>query len=275
MSDFRLIVAVSNPASVDQLTRMGSALARANDGSLIITSVVDLPAQIPVRADHNDLGPQQEAIVERALSIAESVGVPAEGHAPPSHRPARSIVSLVEDTDAAGLLVGADECIPFEESLLGRTVLERIIERAPCDVYVEQIGPGPAVTGDSVLVPVAEGAHAEAVLEVASDIGMACDMRVHLVTVVTPDADVQKIEQTEQRLRTYLSSDIECAGEVAVIPGENVVDTLVRLTGEHDVTVLGATEDSTVVQLLVGTVSTGLAKRSQNTLLLVSSNSES
>lgn len=270
MNDYRLVVAVSNPASVDSLTRMGCALARANDGSLTITSVVELPAQIPVRADHDDLGSQQEAIIERALSIADSAGVPAEGKAPPSHRPVQSIVSLVEDTDAAGLLVGSDERIPFEESLFGRTGLERLIEQAPCDVYVEQIGPSPAVPGDSVLVPVADGAHAEGVIDMAADIGRASDMRVHLVTVVSPDVDVHTIEQTEQRLRTYLNAEIKATGEVAVIPGESVVDTLVELTGEHDMTVLGATEESTFTQLLSGTVPAGLAKRSQNTLLLVS-----
>jgi len=268
MSDYRLVVAVSNPASVDPLVRMGSALARANNGSIIITSVTAVPPHIPVTAD-DKFASQQEAIIDRALSVADSLGVPAEGEVPPSHRPVRSIVSLVENTDAAGLLIGSDKLIPFEESLLGRTVPERITERAPSDVYVEQIGPGPAVPGDSVLVPVADGAHAEAMLEVASDIGTAYDMRVHLVTVVSPGADVHTIEQKEQRLRTYLNSEIKCIGKITVIPGESVVDTLVELTGRHDVTVLGATEDSTLTQLLSGTVPAGLAKRSQNTLLLV------
>jgi hypothetical protein len=36
MSDYRLVVAVSNPASVDPLVQMGSPLARANNGSLIM-----------------------------------------------------------------------------------------------------------------------------------------------------------------------------------------------------------------------------------------------
>ena len=40
MSDYRLVVAVSNPASVDPLVRIGNALARANNGSLIIVSHV-------------------------------------------------------------------------------------------------------------------------------------------------------------------------------------------------------------------------------------------
>lgn len=193
--------------------------------------------------------------------------MPAEGKAPPSYRPVRSIISLVEDTDAAGLLVGSDERIPFEESLFGRTDLERIIEQVPFDVYVEQIGSSPAVLGDSVLVPVADGAHAETVMDVAADIGRACDMRVQLVTVVSSSADVHTIEQTEQRLRTYLNTEIEAIGEVVVIPGESVVDTLVELMGEHDVTVLRATEESTLPQVLSGTVPAGLAKRSQNTLL--------
>lgn len=268
MSDYCLLVAVSNPASVDPLVRMGGTLARANNGSLIITSVTEIPDQIPVKADTN-LGAQQEAILERALSVADSVGIPAEGKAPPSHKPSRSIASLVEDTDPAGLLVGADERVPFEKSLLGRTVLERIIERVPCDVYVEQIGPGPALPGDSLLVPVADGAHPEAVLDVASDIGKVHDMRVHLVTVVSPGAELPTIEQTESRLRTYVTSEIEASGEVSVIPAESIVETLVELTGEHDMTVLGAPDDSTLSQLLAGTVPAGLADRGQNPLLMV------
>lgn len=270
MSNDCFVVAVSNPASVDPLIRMGSAFAQANNGRLTVTSVTELPAQIPVRTD-DKLAVQQEAIIDRALSVADSLGVPAEGKSPPSHRPARSIVSLVENTDATGLLVGSDKLVPFKESFLGRTVLERIIKQVSCDVYVEQIGPGPAVPGDSILVPLADGAHADTVVEVATDVGRAYEMRVHLVTVVPPAADVQTIDQTEQRLRTYLPSERESTGEVAVaaVPGEGIVETLVELTADHDLTVLGATEDSTLTQLLSGTVPAGLAKRSQNTLLLV------
>ncbi|MEF8780870.1 MAG: universal stress protein [Haloferacaceae archaeon] len=268
MSDGRLVVAVSNPASVDPLIRMGSALARTKNGSLTVTSVTELPTQIPVTAE-DEHGTQQEAIIERALSVADSLGVPAEGRAPPSHNPSRAIVSVVENEDAAGLLVGASELIPFEESLLRPTSLERIIEHVSCDVYVERIGPTPAVPADSILVPTANGAYADSVIEVAADIGRECDMHVHIVTVPSPAADVQTIERIEQRLRTSLPSEMATTSEVSVIPGESVVETLVEMTGEHDMTVLGATEDSTLRQLLSGTVPAGLAKRGRNTLLLV------
>lgn len=89
------------------------------------------------------------------------------------------------------------------------------------------------------------------------------------MTVVSPGADVHTIGQKEQRPRTYLNSEIKYIGKITVIAGESVVDTLVELTGGHDVTVLEATEDSIFTQLLSSTVPAGLAKRSQNTLLLV------
>ena len=60
MSDYRLVVAVSNPASGDPLVRMGSALARANNESLI-TSGTAVPPHIPVTAD-DKFASQQEAI---------------------------------------------------------------------------------------------------------------------------------------------------------------------------------------------------------------------
>ena len=61
MSDYRLVVAVSNPASGDPLVRMGSALARVNNESLITTSVTAVPPHIPVTAD-DKFASQQEAI---------------------------------------------------------------------------------------------------------------------------------------------------------------------------------------------------------------------
>lgn len=268
MSDACFVVAVANPSSVDPLVRMGSGLARAENGKLTITSVSELPAQVPATAD-GKRPYQQEAIIDRAVSVADSLGVPAEGRVPPSHNPAQSIVSLVENTDAAGLLVGSDDAVPFEESLLGRTLSERIIDDVSCDVYVEHIGPAPAVPGDSILVPVADGAHTDTVITVATDIARAYDMDIELVTVVSPDADIYTIEQTERRLRTHLPGEMKSSEEVAAVPGERVVETLVDLTGDHDVTVLGATEESTLRQFLSGTVPAGLVKRSQNTLLLV------
>lgn len=72
MSDYRLIVGVSNPASVDPLLRMGGALARANNGSIIITSVTEVPPQIPVTAD-DTLASQQEAIISRSHRVRVSV----------------------------------------------------------------------------------------------------------------------------------------------------------------------------------------------------------
>lgn len=270
MSSERFVAAVSNPASVEPITRIGCALARANNGSLILTSVTNVPEQIPT-TDNHPLASQSEAVIERALSMADSLGVSADGRIPPSHKPSRSIVSLVENIDATGLILGANEHVPFEQSLLGRTFLERVINQAPCDVFVEQIGPVSALPGDSVLVPIAGGTHADTVTDVAVDIGRAYDMDIHPVTVVSPDTDVHQIGQIEQRLRTRFSDDIAATREPLVIPSEDVVGTLVELTGDHDATVMGATAESTATKLMSGTVPAGLAKRTQNTLLLVDS----
>lgn len=98
------------------------------------------------------------------------------------------------------------------------------------------------MSGDSALIPVVDGAYAEVVLEVASDVGMVYDTRV---IPWLSCAWVLACTQSNGRKAalTYLSSESRYTGEVAVSPDEAVADTLVGLTGEHDVTVLGATED--------------------------------
>jgi hypothetical protein len=90
----------------------------------------------------------------------------------------------------------------------------------------------------------------------------------YLVAVLSPGTDVYTIEQKKAAL-AYPNSEIRYTGEVAVSPDETVADTLVGSTGEHDVTVLGATEGPGLVQFLSGTVPAVFTNRGQDALLLV------
>lgn len=67
------------------------------------------------------------------------------------------------------------------------------------------------------LVLVANAGYADTVVGMASDVGRTDDMLIHLVAVVSIGPDVRMIKQTEQRLRTCLSSEIESTGESTVI----------------------------------------------------------
>lgn len=88
------------------------------------------------------------------------------------------------------------------------------------------------------------------------------------MAVLSPGTDVYTIEQKKAAL-AYPNSEIRYTGEVAVSPDETVADTLVGSTGEHDVTVLGATEGPGLVQFLSGTVPAVFTNRGQDALLLV------
>jgi nucleotide-binding universal stress UspA family protein len=272
MSEYCVVVAVSNPASVDPLTKMGCTLAEANDGIIKIASVKQTPPQLPA-ATYDEFGSKEEAIIDRALAVADSFDARTEGVTPFSRDTAESIVSLIDRVDASALLVGASELTPFKESWLGRSLIETITERVTCDVYAERIGPGLAVPGGSILVPIADGTHADAVVRVATDIGRVHDMRVELVTVVSPTADPQTISRSEKRLRAHVPDGSDPTVQTDVVLGDSIVATLVELTGDHDVTVLGATEQSSFEQLLSGTIPTALARRSRNPLVLVNSSS--
>lgn len=96
-------------------------------------------------------------------------------------------------------------------------------------------------------------------------------MDVNLVTVLSEEADMQRIRRSEQQLRAYQADETDAVVHADVVLGETIVETLVEMTGDHELTVLGATEQSTLRQFLSGTIPTGLAKRGKNPLLLVDS----
>ncbi|WIV66153.1 universal stress protein [Natrialbaceae archaeon AArc-T1-2] len=301
--EYRLLVAVSNPETVDQLLRTARDLATLRNGSIHVVSVVDKPYQSPFRlfddeTIRREYASEHSAIIDRAIEIGDDADVEVTGSVVVARRAVDGILETVTDVDADELLVGWHQSTRPTETVLGTTV-DALVERAPCDLLVERIGET-ADGVDSVLVPVADSTHAELATRVGYAIAVANDARVLVLSVATDDADRSRAHEnvrtvTEKLTNAAIASDISGTdervdgGDVAdaddpshervaeptvagvdgtVLTDEDVVGAIVDEAEHHDVVAMGATRGGALRRRLVGSIAQQVARRSDCTLLL-------
>jgi len=182
---------------------------------------------------------------------------------------ADGILSAVEETDPAALVVGWHGRSRRTDALLGTTV-DRLVERARCDPYIERIG-READGVDSVLLPVADGPHVRVAATAARAIAERNGARVHVLSVETPGSTAAGTgtgtggSEYVAEARGLLEAGADAAGvsqggtveartvpvETEVVEAEDVTDALVTAAADHDVVVLGATRQGPLIRSCV------------------------
>jgi nucleotide-binding universal stress UspA family protein len=283
-ADGPVLVAVGNPEHVEQLVRTAGDLARGRSGTVRVVTVVAKPRDSPfgVFADETirrEFAGESHELVERAVAPPDVV---VEREVVVARSIAGGILGTVRETDPAALVVGWQGPSRRTDALLGTTV-DRLVERAPCDLYVERVGREADGVG-SVLLPVAGGPHVRAAATAARAIAERNDARVHVLSVVTdrsaPGTGSPVAAGHVAEARGLLGADGERgasdAGTVEsrvpvvaeTVDAGDVTDALVEAAADHDVVVMGATRQGPLRGRLVGSVPRRVVDRTDATVIL-------
>jgi nucleotide-binding universal stress UspA family protein len=263
---YRIAVAVGNPDHAEQLTRTAMDVARERDGEVFVVGVLVKPQESPFALFTDEVvtrkfGGERRAVLDRAMEVAAGSGVPVSGRLFVADSVARGVLHAVEVTNCDCLLVGWQER-NRESAVLGTNV-DALVRRASCDVLVEKIG-AVADGVEAVLLPVAEGAHADLAASVARAIAVANDARVDLLRVVAGDHEGAEARGLLSRTADQLS-DVEV--ETVVREG-GVADAIVAESERRDVTVLGATRTGLVRRQFVGSIPQEVGRRADGTVIM-------
>ncbi len=193
-SDYRIAVAVADPANAAQLTRTAVDIARERGGDVLVLRVLVTERQSPFALYNDDViirefGGKEQEILDRVVETAQGA-VPVSGQLLVSFDVARALTNAVVEFDCDALVVGWQAREGPSEIVLGSNI-DRLVARTPCDVLVEKLGPAESV--DSILVPVAEGPHAELAADVARAIAVANDAKIRLLRVGEEDTAIERL----------------------------------------------------------------------------------
>jgi len=261
-SEYRIAVAVADPANAAQLTRTAVDIARERDGDVLVLRVLVTERQSPFALYNDDViirefGGKEQEILDRVVETARGV-VPVSGQLLVSHDVARALTNAVVEFDCDALVVGWQARERPSEIVLGSNV-DRLVARTPCDVLVEKLGPADAV--DSILVPVAEGPHAELAADVARAIAVVNDADINLLRVGEEDTAVE-------RLLASIAARVAPANVQREVRTGSVTETVVEEASNHDITILGSTRQGMLRRQLVGSVPQAVGRRADTTVII-------
>lgn len=261
---YTLVVAVSNPANVEQLMRTAVDVARVNEGEIRVISVIHKPPTSPFLLFPDDRIKQEFAgdhrtVLDRAVASAEDSPVPVRRSLLVGSDVSDTILSTVETVDAAALLIGWRERPRPRDIVLGRTV-DPVVSRAPCDVYVERVGTT-ADGMDAILLPTVGGPHIEPAINLVSAVARANDATVTVVSYVDPTAGEDARSDAAEHVEAATNQLTGVPVEKRVDDASDVADAIVSAAEAHDFVVLGATRERRLRNRLIGTVAESVGHR--------------
>ncbi|WP_229773899.1 amino acid permease [Halocalculus aciditolerans] len=264
--EYQVVVPVANPETAAHLMRTAIDMARENDGEILALSVVTVPQQTPLNEGREFVDDERELLTQ-TMEIAEDEDVPVSGTVKIGHQVSTAILNTIEQHDSDAVILGWRGRSRRRDFVLGSNV-DDVVTGAKCDVLVERID-GEVEDVERILVPTAGGPHADLAAEVAQAISRTTRARVDVAHVVSPDAseaDRSDAAALVDALASRLSDDIDIG--TRVLEGD-VADAIVNASEEYDLTVIGASREGLLQQLVFGAVPEAVGERAKGTVIMV------
>jgi nucleotide-binding universal stress UspA family protein len=242
---YRVVLAIANPESLDGLLQPALNAARQHDGAITLLNVITVPDQLPLSAGREYIN-RSERLRQRALELLEHEDVPIEVEIRISHRLTRTIIEAVEEKTANLLIMGWKGGSSQPGSMLGRNI-DDVIHRVNCKVLVVQqaLHEKP----NRIIIPIQDPQQVRFSLE---GIGYVTGAPVvekvitHVFPIDSPE-DVREafLDQVRREVKQFEKRFPKTEGSIKVegIQANDPVQAIVNAAKDYDYMVIGATRD--------------------------------
>jgi amino acid transporter/nucleotide-binding universal stress UspA family protein len=245
---YRVMVPLANPEHERDLMTIASAIAKANDGVVVATHVVQVPDQTALagareRADEIDTSSQH--LMERAKEDAETFGVDIETHTILSHRGFEEVFDAARTYDADLAVMGWG---PDAHGSPGRaeSAVDEVTGDPPCDFLLLR---DRGFDASRLLVPTAGGPDSDLSAEIARLLADQFDSEITLLYVAEAGEEAEGAE-----FLAGWADDHDLAGAQRRVETGNVERAIESAAAESTMVVLGATERGLLQRLVGGSV---------------------
>ncbi len=269
---------------IKRLLGAAASLARSRGGVVHLVNILLYPAQTPLDTFSpesqikNTIEDAREDVT-RLLDWADENGFrdSIQGTVCLAHKETRTLLQLVDLRKYDAVFLGTRKTVSQRRRLLGGDTVERFLENATCDVYVERFGVEPYVeelgsTADQphrLLLAVADSVHSELAIDVAHALATAAGARIDVVHCVPTDATAEEIEAAA-KLVNGVEERLDDVPETSstIVKTEHAPEEVIHRSNNYDVTILGATRESLLQQFIHGSLPERVRFGTKNTVLM-------
>jgi APA family basic amino acid/polyamine antiporter len=268
--EYKILVPIANPDTMKSLVTVAAAIAKKFDGEILLLSVIEVPYYVPLErgvARAGDYRPQ----LTLAEKICKNEGVTdVKRMIKISHRLSHGILETAREESCNFIVMGRVSRRTMGDRLLA-TVIDAVLEQAPCDVAVVRPGAKDLTDVERILVAVSGSSNSRLAAELAPAFADRFDAKLRVVTVSGATDEFGLPRYTARSLLNDVVCDVECKRgfERGVLLAEEVTEALMTEIRPKDLVVLGARKGGAWEQLLFKSVPEEISERVNNTVVII------
>jgi glucosyl-3-phosphoglycerate synthase len=284
----RILIPVANPATAEELIRIGAALLDPRSGELTALGIVEVPEEMPL-SEGATKARQARRLLQKVLDYAPE-GTQVRPVVRIGRRAAEGIVEAAIELEADLVIFGwggraggraaggrggakagsgsGDASAPAA-SIFSPTI-DAVVRESPCDIAVVKQRPMSEIR--RILVPVRGGPHAELALDFADALARRHGARVTVLHVVPPGLTPAVRTQAEHALALFLKQHVRGHADGLLREAPNVRNAILREADKFDLVIMGASaapEGSVVDNFLFGVLPETIAARARPPVIVV------
>lgn len=262
---FRILVPIANPATASALLRTAGRLAQFQGGNVLALQVVTVPDPVPLETASRR-AETGRTVLEKALALANQEKLPIQTMTRVAHSAAQGILDAAIEENADLIVLGWAGPTRSRVASLGR-IADTVLRDAPCDVLVVR---GKHVDHiKKILVPTAGGPHAQASARLATLLMKALQAKVTLLYVQSSPVTAKQMEENRRRIaETVEGLSMKPPPETKMVIAPSVTEGIIQEAQEHDLVLLGVSEESLLDQIIFGNIPLQVAARAPHTALV-------
>ena len=267
----RILIPVANPATAEELIRLGADLLDPRAGELTALGIVEVPEGMALsegatRARH------ARRLLQKVLDFAPQ-GTAIHPIVRIGRHAAEGIIEAAAEQEAdliifgwGGKAIGGRDGSPAVFS----PTIDEVVRDAPADIAVVKQRGSKEIR--RIIVPVRGGPHAELAVRYADAIARRHDAQVSVLHFVPPGITLAVRAQAEHALAQFLRQHLRGRGEGVVREAANVRNAILREAEKADLVVMGASAQPAGANgesYLFGALPEAIAARARPTVVVV------
>ncbi len=284
----RILIPVANPATAEELIRIGAALLDPRAGELTALGIVEVPEDMPL-SEGATKARQARRLLQKVLDYAPE-GTQVRPVVRIGRHAAQGIVEAAIELEADLVIFGwggrpggragggrsaprsltGDGDAPAQSSSVFSPTIDAVVRESPCDIAV--VKQRPIAEIKRILVPVRGGPHAELALGFADALARRHGAHITVLHVVPAGLTPDVRSQAEHALALFLKQHARGHADGILREAPNVRNAILREADKSDLVIMGASaapEGSAVGSFLFGILPETIAARARPPVIVV------